>query len=88
MPVNPFVSNPFSRGRELKLQTVPDAPETHEPRKPPRTYLSQGGGGISLDGLLGSGGKARRPIVQEKVVYREAPQDDGDSDDSAPRYGR
>ena len=87
MPVNPFASNPFSRGRELKLQTVPDAPETHEPRKPLRTYLSQGGSGISLEGLLGSG-KSRKPVVQEKVVYREAPQDDEDGDDSAPRYGK
>jgi len=40
-----------------------------------RTYLSSGGGGISLDGLLGSPQRQRKPLEVVKTVYREPPVD-------------
>lgn len=77
---NPFRKNPLSSTSEPKLVVIPENVETHEVRKPVRTYLSPGGGGISLDGLLGSPQRQRKPLEVIKTVYREPPVDH-DSDD-------
>jgi hypothetical protein len=84
---NPFASNPFSglNGTPPKLVPVPEAPETHEVRKPMRSYLSQGAGGLSFDGLLGPPGKGPKTITKVKTEFREAPQDEDGL--SPPRYG-
>ncbi len=93
---NPFAGgsqNPFSSVDELQLVKVPDAPETHERRKPMRGYLSGSQG--PLDNLFGMlDGKQPRPPQKIEVVRTEKAQAGGEDDDAPvsagdgpPRYG-
>lgn len=56
---NPFSKNPFTTKEKPELLKIPDAPETHEPRKPLRAWLGKPGGGDD-------GGRPSKPkkIVQ------------------------
>ena len=40
---NPFSHNPLAPSDKPELVKVPDAPETHEPRKPLRAWLGKPG---------------------------------------------
>lgn len=83
---NPFGSspatNPLMTADALTLVPVPDAiTETHEPRKPRRSYLAPGGGGGGLDlSELLSGMRGKRPPAHE----REAVDDDDDQPGHVP----
>lgn len=78
-PSNPFVANPFSSKPEPVLLVIPEAPETHEARKPLRTYLAPAGGGMGmLDGLMGGRPAMPKKIERLQVVYRDPPQDPAD----------
>jgi hypothetical protein len=93
---NPFAStrelNPLSMVDAPLLVKVPDAPETHERRKPMRGYLSGTGGPLdNLFSLL----DGKQPQVPRKIeVVRDAParaSDDGGDEDAGPpppRFGR
>ncbi len=75
----PFAKNPFSRERELVLVKIPEAPETHEPRKTLRSYLApRSGGDLSeLAAALGGGRKQRKIIERVKDT---SPPDEEDGD--------
>src|SRR5271170_4449886 len=84
---NPFAStrelNPLSMVDEPILVKVPDAPETHERRKPMRGYLSGTGGPLdNLFSLL----DGKQPQVPRKIeVVRNVPavgEAGGDDDGS------
>lgn len=83
----PFAKNPFNPRGDVVLVKVPDAPETHEPRKPLRSYLAARGGGDAgdLSGLLG-----RKPKKIIERVRDPAPDDDdeGGSDFAPPPLPR
>jgi len=97
---NPFASgpdtNPLMIADAVQLVPVPSEPiETHEQRKPRRSYLapSGGGGGLDLSELF-RGLKGKRSAPHEK-----APEDDDDDagqvaavpavpSSGPPRYGR
>ena len=73
---DPFSHNPLRLADKLELVKVPDAPETHEPRKPLRSYLAPKGAG---------GGDAGGPPPRVKKIIervKEAPSADGGEDDS------
>lgn len=70
MTKNPFAAvprpNPFGIP-DPKLVSVPTALETHEQRKPLRSYLAASGGGGLGELLGGLGGKPSKPRVIEVV---------------------
>jgi hypothetical protein len=72
---DPFAHNPLRLADKLELVKVPDAPETHEVRKPLRSYLAP-------KGALGGDAGGPPPKVK-KIIERvkEAPSA-GDDDDS------
>lgn len=87
MPRNtktPFSANPFSDGSEPVLLKIPDAPETHEQRKPLRAYLAPRGGGdmSELAAALGGGRRPRKII--EHVRDARPPEDEGGEDFTPP----
>jgi hypothetical protein len=68
----------------MKLVTVPNAPETHEPLKPLRSYLTKGSDALAslLGDLGGSGRKIPKKVEVEKRVMVEVPEvNSTDSDD-------
>jgi hypothetical protein len=73
---NPFTYNPLSRMDEPVLLKVPDAPETHEPRKPLRTYLAARGGGGDLSELLSAISGRKPKMVVERVKDTEPPDEE------------
>jgi len=76
---SPFVKNPFSREKEPVLVKVPEAPETHEPRKALRSYLAARGGG-DMSELAAALGGGRRPKKIIERVKDTAPPDDEEGD--------
>ena len=62
---NPFTKNPFTQVEAVQLLKMPEAPETHEVRKPMRQYL--GAGGIDMPSA------PKKPRVIEKVIVKEIP---------------
>lgn len=75
----PFTKNPFNADRDLVLVKVPEAPETHEPRKPLRSYLAARGGG-DMSELAAALGGGRRPKKIIERVKDTAPPDDEEGD--------
>ena len=73
---DPFAHNPLRLADKLELVKVPDAPETHEVRKPLRSYLAP-------KGALGGDAGGPPPRVK-KIIERvkEVPSADGGEDDS------
>ena len=62
---NPFTKNPFSQVDAVTLLKMPEAPETHEVRKPMRQYL--GAGGVDMPN------PPKKPRVIEKIKVVEIP---------------
>jgi hypothetical protein len=61
---NPFTKNPLTSLDRIELvKPAGSPPETHEARKPLRSYLGSGGGGLGelLSGL--GGGQRSKPTV-------------------------
>lgn len=82
-PKSPFSRNPFNKSDELVLVKIPDAPETHEPRKPLRSYLARNSGGdmSELAAALGGGRKPKKIIER---VRDASPPDDDDGEFTPP----
>lgn len=67
---NPFLKNPLTGLAALTLMKVPDAPETHEARKPLKQWLAP----------RVAGGEPMPPSVVSKkgrtLVIQKGPEDD------------
>lgn len=90
---NPFSTNPLTHLPELKLVTVPAAPETHEKRQPLRSFLNPSGGsgglGALLDGLSGGSRAPKKIEVEKRVVVPAVPSTDpSDDEDEGSRPQR
>lgn len=82
-PTTPFRKNPFNKSDELVLLKIPDAPETHEPRKSLRSYLAPRSGG-DMSELAAALGGGRRPKKIIERVRDTAPAEDDDGDFTPP----
>ncbi|MFA6132565.1 MAG: hypothetical protein WC869_00960 [Phycisphaerae bacterium] len=80
---SPFRKNPFNKSDELVLVKVPEAPETHEPRKSLRSYLAPRAGG-DLSELAAALGGGRRPKKIIEHVRDASPPDDNDGEFAPP----
>jgi len=81
----PFKANPFTLLPEVKLVAVPNAPETHEPMKPLRSYLTKGTDALAslLGDLSGGGRKAPKKVEVERRVMVEVPEVASTGDEEA-----
>lgn len=73
---SPFAFNPFSHDSELVLVKVPEAPETHEPRKSLRSYLAPRSGGDLSELAAALGGGRRQKKIIERVRDVDPPEED------------
>ena len=100
---SPFKTNPFGAA-EYVQQPIPPAPETHEPRRALRSYLTGSGGAdaiaTALSPLLPGAPRPSRKIEVERVREVEAPavepvasagaDEDGTTSDRStmPKWGK
>lgn len=75
--LNPFKTNPFALVEFAPLP-IPPAPETHEPRRPLRSYLAGQGGSdaiaTALSPLLPGAPRPSRKIEVERIREVERPE--------------
>lgn len=83
---NPFAKkNPFTTLEAIQLVAIPPAPETHEGRRPLRSYLAAGsGGGGAGDALAPLGLKPKRIEVERIKIVPHADTPEADEVGEAP----